>query len=912
MDKSPDGQAKGETSKKPLSSRGVKNGSPYQSPKGATNTSRPTTLRAAGASPRPTATKSTGLKDTLSTKSSTGRTVTASPKKSSASDGDKSTLTKHSSKKSTPYQEMDKEHQKTTSPMKPADGSQVRATCLVQGGEMSLPTPRNGNASKEGIKPKDKMLRPRPESTASVPAKSLTKSVDSAKPTKVSPNKQLQTLPASAKPVSTAQSSAKPAKTVSASVKQTDSPSPVTKSSVLVKSPRAAALQTKPAKSPSNTMKPGNHTTTVPAKTTRMTSTPGKPTNAVSVPTKPDKASNMPVKSAPVPTKPDKTPSTPIKPASVPTKADKNQSTPVKSTSKASLTSKPSHSGSQKSSKPVKTTSVQVKPLTTASMTVKPEENQSVKSPELEDMPQEVTSFVEAPIHSLEESETNITTSELETTETATVKLITTKTLTAEISVEPPLVMETVQPLDEPILCHAEPCISPVELTKTFSGPIHLPSEHECMKLEQMNNSTKQIMSTMTSAEQSAKEVNDQLNCPKNTITSVDELITPSVDLKVGIVAGEPLTQLIETSNETVKSLLEPTHSSVKTMDAVEKEQLEGSQQVLPPDHHSEVHSGELTKVCLQVSIEPRLSTEEGEGEPWVLVQREELADYKEEETEEKPQRPVSLNQEGEEDDDEEEGKGGEEGETSRCSTLSDPQLAGQSSSETSTPEELRTYEDSSSGVESHSDDVATSPPTTLTPDPDLGIHMGQEEGGETPAGTPAPKGKGTLHPLRDADNGDLSQGPAPTGVLDHSESGPGGCKMEMTGFNCSQDSTGARGQEQEEKAGAGSIQRGNSLAQPCDGLYTIYESERGHQERGPRGSELGLVEQIIGRTLLLAASEGGGRGGVRGVELGRWAELLSPLDESRASITSVTSFSPEGEVSPQGDWTVVEVETFH
>lgn len=53
-------------------------------------------------------------------------------------------------------------------------------------------------------------------------------------------------------------------------------------------------------------------------------------------------------------------------------------------------------------------------------------------------------------------------------------------------------------------------------------------------------------------------------------------------------------------------------------------------------------------------------------------------------------------------------------------------------------------------------------------------------------------------------------------------------------------------------------------------------------------------------------------KGGVRGAELGKWAELLSPMDESRASITSVTSFSPEGDASPQGDWTVVEVETFH
>lgn len=91
------------------------------------------------------------------------------------------------------------------------------------------------------------------------------------------------------------------------------------------------------------------------------------------------------------------------------------------------------------------------------------------------------------------------------------------------------------------------------------------------------------------------------------------------------------------------------------------------------------------------------------------------------------------------------------------------------------------------------------------------------------------------------------------------------------------------------------------------------------------------VVQHLLSRTLLLAAAEGSaggsgsgpggaGGGGVTGssraplsdAELGRWAELLSPLDESRASITSVTSFSPDDVASPQGDWTVVEVETFH
>ncbi|XP_036426340.1 AP2-interacting clathrin-endocytosis protein isoform X2 [Colossoma macropomum] len=42
-----------------------------------------------------------------------------------------------------------------------------------------------------------------------------------------------------------------------------------------------------------------------------------------------------------------------------------------------------------------------------------------------------------------------------------------------------------------------------------------------------------------------------------------------------------------------------------------------------------------------------------------------------------------------------------------------------------------------------------------------------------------------------------------------------------------------------------------------------------------------------------------------------RWAELISPLDDSTTSIT-VTSFSPEDAASPQGEWTIVELETHH
>ena len=43
---------------------------------------------------------------------------------------------------------------------------------------------------------------------------------------------------------------------------------------------------------------------------------------------------------------------------------------------------------------------------------------------------------------------------------------------------------------------------------------------------------------------------------------------------------------------------------------------------------------------------------------------------------------------------------------------------------------------------------------------------------------------------------------------------------------------------------------------------------------------------------------------------LNRWSELTSPFDDSSASIT-MASFSSE-ECSPQGEWTILELETQH
>ncbi|XP_075714873.1 uncharacterized protein LOC142750031 isoform X2 [Rhinoderma darwinii] len=200
-------------------------------------------------------------------------------------------------------------------------------------------------------------------------------------------------------------------------------------------------------------------------------------------------------------------------------------------------------------------------------------------------------------------------------------------------------------------------------------------------------------------------------------------------------------------------------------------------------------------------NVDPCVHPQEKERETWVVVKMEELSDFKEE-PEERPLRPASLNQDAEVQDAQCKVEEELAERASVCSTLSDPQLAAKSSSETSTPEELRTYEDSSSGVESHSDDAATSPQTTLTPDPDLGIHMGQEEGTETPAGTPASNNKGVPPTLQIVDIEGQSQSIAPSGICDSSENIQIVRKKEMTA------STESREHDFEERAKERGAQR--------------------------------------------------------------------------------------------------------
>ncbi|XP_028827845.1 mucin-19 [Denticeps clupeoides] len=86
-------------------------------------------------------------------------------------------------------------------------------------------------------------------------------------------------------------------------------------------------------------------------------------------------------------------------------------------------------------------------------------------------------------------------------------------------------------------------------------------------------------------------------------------------------------------------------------------------------------------------------------------------------------------------------------------------------------------------------------------------------------------------------------------------------------------------------------------------------------------GAKVDIVQQLINQTLLLA-SEGcspllllpGGAGGTLSpLESSLWPSLLPPLTPPSATVTSVSSFSPEAAgTAQQGDWTVVELETHH
>ncbi|XP_057569071.1 BTB/POZ domain-containing protein 8 [Hippopotamus amphibius kiboko] len=73
---------------------------------------------------------------------------------------------------------------------------------------------------------------------------------------------------------------------------------------------------------------------------------------------------------------------------------------------------------------------------------------------------------------------------------------------------------------------------------------------------------------------------------------------------------------------------------------------------------------------------------------------------------------------------------------------------------------------------------------------------------------------------------------------------------------------------------------------------------------------DLNLAQYLINQTLLLARDSSKPQGKAHVDILNRWSELTSPFDDSSASIT-MASFSSE-DCSPQGEWTILELETQH
>ncbi|XP_029284999.1 AP2-interacting clathrin-endocytosis protein isoform X2 [Cottoperca gobio] len=80
-----------------------------------------------------------------------------------------------------------------------------------------------------------------------------------------------------------------------------------------------------------------------------------------------------------------------------------------------------------------------------------------------------------------------------------------------------------------------------------------------------------------------------------------------------------------------------------------------------------------------------------------------------------------------------------------------------------------------------------------------------------------------------------------------------------------------------------------------------------------PVPEELNLAQYLIKQTLSLSRDCLDSQGFLSPEKetFKRWAELISPIEDSSTSIT-VTSFSPEDAASPQGEWTIVELETHH
>ncbi|XP_028638178.1 AP2-interacting clathrin-endocytosis protein isoform X2 [Grammomys surdaster] len=73
---------------------------------------------------------------------------------------------------------------------------------------------------------------------------------------------------------------------------------------------------------------------------------------------------------------------------------------------------------------------------------------------------------------------------------------------------------------------------------------------------------------------------------------------------------------------------------------------------------------------------------------------------------------------------------------------------------------------------------------------------------------------------------------------------------------------------------------------------------------------DLSLAQYLINQTLLLARDSSKHQGSAHADTWNRWSELSSPLDDSTASATTASISSID--CSPQGEWTILELETQH
>uniref|UniRef100_A0A3Q0RI25 BTB/POZ domain-containing protein n=1 Tax=Amphilophus citrinellus TaxID=61819 RepID=A0A3Q0RI25_AMPCI len=114
------------------------------------------------------------------------------------------------------------------------------------------------------------------------------------------------------------------------------------------------------------------------------------------------------------------------------------------------------------------------------------------------------------------------------------------------------------------------------------------------------------------------------------------------------------------------------------------------------------------------------------------------------------------------------------------------------------------------------------------------------------------------------------------------------------------------------------------------DILNPLQDGDRSSPSKSPEqplpldldwGKKVDIVQQLINQTLLLNGDScssllllpGGAGGTLSPLESSLWPSLLPSLAPSSATVTSVSSFSPEATgSSPQGEWTVVELETHH